>query len=585
MKTMTLTSKVSLSALISGSLLLPLSGCVTPRPTGAQLVAAVTDGNIERVRTLLDHGADVEADDGYGRKPLNVASRQGQTDIVRLLLDHGAKVNERRSSTGDSGPPPLCDATSAGHVEVVRLLLDRGAQIRGESVCGNINTEVMSLLLDRGLNANQRDAFGSTLLMEASRSGNLEVAKVLLNRGADVNLKDSQAGIGGGWTPLHAAAAAGHLDVAALLLERGANVKAKNNGARTPLHLAVYYGKVRVVALLLEHGADPLESDREAKTPLMVAQEGGNTTLIRILQQAEAAYLAGVKSPAVGIEGVTPPSRPTGSLSDVDRLPPAKAVMRPHVYAVVIGIEQYREKLPKADFADRDARLMGDYLVKVLGYPEENVVVRLNEKAAKTDLEKYFEEWLRNNVEKDGSVFVYYSGHGAPNPRTGDAYLVPYDGDPNFVDSTGFPLKRLYAALDKLPAKDITVVLDSCFSGAGGRSVLAKGSRPMVISVENPVLAAGKVVVLAASSGSQISNTYLEQGHGLLTYFLLKGLQGEGDLDKDGAIELAELFEYVKPNVQRVARRQYNMEQTPQLLASPDLLKKGGGRLLERGSP
>jgi len=197
-------------------------------------------------------------------------------------------------------------------------------------------------------------------------------------------------------------------------------------------------------------------------------------------------------------------------------------------------------------------------------------------------LEKYFEEWLRNNVEKDGSVFVYYSGHGAPNPKTGDAYLVPYDGDPNFVDSTGFPLKRLYAALDKLPAKEITVVLDSCFSGAGGRSVLAKGSRPMVISVENPVLAAGKVVVLSASSGSQTSSTYLEQGHGLLTYFFLKGLQGEGDGNKDGTIEMSELYDYVKPNVQRIARKQYNNEQTPQLLANPELLKKGGGRLVER---
>ena len=45
---------------------------------------------------------------------------------------------------------------------------------------------------------------------------------------------------------------------------------------------------------------------------------------------------------------------------------------------------------------------------------------------------------------------------------------------------------------------------------------------------------------------------------------------------------MAELYEYVKPNVQRVARKQYNNEQTPQLLASPDVLKKGGGRLVER---
>ncbi len=276
-----------------------------------------------------------------------------------------------------------------------------------------------------------------------------------------------------------------------------------------------------------------------------------------------------------------PPSLPHVPLSDIDTLPFVVAPPQRHAYAIVIGIEQYREKLPKADFADRDAKLVGEYLTKVLGYPEENVVVRVNEKATKTDLEKYVEAWLPNNLEKDGSVFIYYSGHGAPNPKSGDAYLVPYDGDPTFVEKTGYPLKRLYAQLEKLPAKQITVVLDSCFSGAGGRSVLAKGAKPMVLSVENAIVAGGKTIVLSASAGDQISSAYQEQGHGLLTYFFLKGLKGEGDLNHDGAIDLTELFEYVKPNVQKIARKQYNNEQQPQLLASPEALRKGGGRLIE----
>jgi hypothetical protein len=275
----------------------------------------------------------------------------------------------------------------------------------------------------------------------------------------------------------------------------------------------------------------------------------------------------------------------TATSSDVERLPPASSRVNKHAYGIVVGIERYREKLPAAEFSDRDAKLMGEYLTKVLGYPEENVVVRLNDKAAKTDLEKYFGEWLRNNVEPGGSVFVYYSGHGAPNPKTGDAYLVPYDGDPSFVESTAYPLKQLYASLDKLPTKDIIVVLDSCFSGAGGRSVLAKGARPMGIALEHAVASTGKAVVLAASSGDQISSTYEEKGHGLLTYFFLKGLQGEGDANKDGVIELAELYDYVKPNVQRIARKQYNSEQTPQLLGSPDVLRKGQVRLVERPAP
>lgn len=247
-------------------------------------------------------------------------------------------------------------------------------------------------------------------------------------------------------------------------------------------------------------------------------------------------------------------------------MPITKVKKQQKAFALVIGIEQYRQKLPKAEFAAQDAKAVSEYLTKVLGFPEENVVTLLNDNAAKSDFEKYFEKWLGNNVEKDGSVFVYYSGHGAPDPKTGGAYLVPYDGDPSFIDQTGYSLKRMYEALGKLPAKEIVVALDSCFSGAGGRSVIAKGARPIVISVENPILVSQKITVLSASSSDQISSTYDEKGHGLFTYFMLKGIKNEDVIKPDGSLMLGVLFSYVRPQVERIARKMYNNEQTPQMM-------------------
>jgi hypothetical protein len=252
--------------------------------------------------------------------------------------------------------------------------------------------------------------------------------------------------------------------------------------------------------------------------------------------------------------------------SDVDELPSKENRPNQKAYAVVIGIEHYRQKLPSADFAAHDAKIMSDYLTKVLGYPEENVITLINEQASLGDFTKYFEKWLPNHVEKDSTMFVYYSGHGTPNPKTMDAYIVPYDGDPAFIEQTGYSLTRMYNTLAKLPAKEIVVALDSCFSGAGGRSVLAAGARPLVISVENPALLSQKIVVLAASSSDQISSTYEEKGHGLFTYFILKGLKNEDVVNPDGSIMIGELFGYVKPQVERLARRLYNNEQSPQMI-------------------
>ena len=66
--------------------------------------------------------------------------------------------------------------------------------------------------------------------------------------------------------------------------------------------------------------------------------------------------------------------------SDVDELPAIKAKLNKNAYAIVIGIEQYRQKLPKADYAVADAKIMAEYLTKVMGYPEENVVTLTNDR-------------------------------------------------------------------------------------------------------------------------------------------------------------------------------------------------------------
>lgn len=253
-------------------------------------------------------------------------------------------------------------------------------------------------------------------------------------------------------------------------------------------------------------------------------------------------------------------AQPEKVLSDVDVVPTAPGVQARRAHAVVVGIERYRAALPAADFAASDARLFGRYLVETLGFPKENVAVLVNQGATKSDLEKFLEKWLANRVEKDDEVFVYFSGHGAPDPSSGDAYLVPYDGDPTYLDQTGYPLKRLYAELGKLPARQVAVALDSCFSGAGGRSVLAKGARPLVSARSDQALPEN-VIVMAASAGNQISNTFHAKGHGLFTYFLLKGLS-----DQVGrpVVDWEEIFNVARGHVAGVARKEYNLEQMPQ---------------------
>ncbi|MDE2489748.1 MAG: caspase family protein [Elusimicrobia bacterium] len=257
---------------------------------------------------------------------------------------------------------------------------------------------------------------------------------------------------------------------------------------------------------------------------------------------------------AASLSAAPAPSRPAAPRTDLDDLPPARPEDA-HAYAVVIGIEHYRERLPNADYAAADARLTAKYFERVLGVPAENLALLTNDRATKGDFEKYFERWLPNRVQAGDKVYVYYSGHGAPNPAKGDAYLVPYDGDPTYIGSTGFAVSRLFEDLGRLPAKSVFVAMDSCFSGAGGRSVLARGARPLVSVVQGGV--PPRLTVLSASAADQISNTDEAAGHGLFTYYFLEGLK------KDGP-RLHAAYDYLKPKVERYARLQYNSDQVPQ---------------------
>jgi hypothetical protein len=243
-----------------------------------------------------------------------------------------------------------------------------------------------------------------------------------------------------------------------------------------------------------------------------------------------------------------------------------------HAYAVIFGVERYRD-LPQVDYATRDAEMVKRYLVKTLGYREQNIVMLLNDRVTRSQIEARLEKWLPKQINNDpnSEVFVYYGGHGAPDPETNQSFLVPYDGDPSYLETTAYGVKRLYQVLKELPAKQVTVVLDSCFSGTGGRSVIAKGARPMLITVDSPVVSSQNLTVFTAATNTQISSAYQEKRHGLFTYYFLKGLQGEADLNKDGVVSLRELDEYVRTQVQTVARRK-NVDQTPQMLPSPDVM-------------
>ncbi len=245
----------------------------------------------------------------------------------------------------------------------------------------------------------------------------------------------------------------------------------------------------------------------------------------------------------------------------------------PKDWGLIIGIEDYAH-LPSVDYARKDALILKEYFIKVLGVPEENIISLIDSDATKARLEGYLKEYIPSNVDQDGTLYVYFAGHGAPGKKKGEPYIIPYDGDTRFIDQTGYKLVNFYKDLNNLKIQNVYVFLDSCFSGVAARAaeMLVKGARPALVHVKDVGPPSGSIISLNAASSGQISNAYPEKQHGLFTYFLLRALNGEADSNDDGWTSVKETYGYVKRHVTRVARRM-STEQTPVLMPSLKKLK------------
>ena len=165
---------------------------IAGNPLDVALYKAANRNQLEKVRPLIEQGANVNVVLRGDGTPLIAAARSGHLEMVRLLLDNGAKPNLGVSGDGN----PLQNAAQEGHREVVILLLQRGADvdagIEGDGnalimASGAGHIEIVSLLLEAGADIHKVVAGDENPIIKACEQGQLEVVKLLVSKGADIN--------------------------------------------------------------------------------------------------------------------------------------------------------------------------------------------------------------------------------------------------------------------------------------------------------------------------------------------------------------------------------------------------------------
>jgi hypothetical protein len=249
--------------------------------------------------------------------------------------------------------------------------------------------------------------------------------------------------------------------------------------------------------------------------------------------------------------------------------PPAPPPPPPSTqWAVIIGVGGYESSaVPRLRYSVADADAIYQTLLSA-GFKKENILLMTDKTERKPTLRNI--KWalgtfLARSAHKDDLVMIYFAGHGASEvdqrgiERDGlSKYLVPVDADPDDLYSTALPMDEMQNVLARIEAERVTVFLDACYSGAaGGRTFASTKTRTVNVDdifLDRLTRAKGRAIV-TASRPSELSIELAELGHGIFTYYLVRGLQGYADNNRDGIVSLQELYEYLAQEVSRKSRQ------------------------------
>ena len=252
---------------------------------------------------------------------------------------------------------------------------------------------------------------------------------------------------------------------------------------------------------------------------------------------------------------------------DVDQLPGRKAKpAQPHAVAIAIGVGAFRDPaMPTMKLAAHDAEVMSGYFTSVMGIPPQKVKVVLDGKGLKDDWIEVFEQWLPKQGGLQTTAYVYIAGRAIVDHETGAVSLLPHDATVS-GSARAFSLTRLQRALANAPVKQAVVMLDLSLEPSSGSDPARMAQPQWIWQASNGDQ--DRVMLMVGNATVQEAQAYQPGQHGLFTYFLLKGLRGAADLDKNGSVLTGELCAYVQREVMAVGRSTSGDTQQP--LCLPD---------------
>ena len=229
-------------------------------------------------------------------------------------------------------------------------------------------------------------------------------------------------------------------------------------------------------------------------------------------------------------------------------------------WALIVGIDNYHD-FPQLNYAVEDAKSIKILLTTQFGFPEENIILLLDDDATKTGITDAF-YILGEKTQSNDAVVVFFAGHGETYKISGSnedlGYLIPIDGKMGSLPRSAFSMEAINIHANEIPAKSMLFLVDACYGGLAAAGQFRSGRKLDIIKGLTKdrcrqIITAGKKEELVVENE--------KWQHSAFTRVLLDGLQKlEADTDQDGIIMANQLYAFIQNNVLKLTEG----GQTPQ---------------------
>ena len=234
--------------------------------------------------------------------------------------------------------------------------------------------------------------------------------------------------------------------------------------------------------------------------------------------------------------------------------PKVNLVIEPaKLWILLVGVNQYQDQqsLSSLQYPALDCQGLGDALKEATAsFANKEVIIHhdfANQPPQLVEVQQSIKHILDSAAAED-TILFYFSGHGILETQTQQVVLCLADTDTTELLNTGLPLNTFLKDLSNCAASQQLVWLDACHSGGmtlrGTELSLVDPSSQLVAALRHQAATSKGFYALLSCDQTQQSWEFPELGHGVFTYYLMRGLRGEA-ADSQGVIEADALYQYV----------------------------------------